>query len=312
VTTLAILLRGDAGYEDARRASVANGRCPDRFPAAIVRARDEQDVVGAVRLATEQGWRVSVRSGGHSWTGSHLRDGGLLIDVGALRDMVVDAEARTAEVQPGLRSSVLAARLSEAGLFFPTGHCIGPCVGGFLLQGGFGWSSRAVGPACMSVAAIDVVTADGALVRADEHEHPELFWAARGAGPGFFGVVTRFHLRLQERPPAQLRSVQLYGPEHLGELMRWVHAVGPEVSPEVELMVFMRRDLMGHRGPGLQLFAPALAASEAAARDALAFVAACPLRSHALEEELNVPTDVRELVAHSAELDAEARRTRCG
>ena len=73
-------------------------------------------------------------------------------------------------------------------------------LGGYLLQGGFGWNGRVHGPACMSVEAIDVVTAAGELVRADAEQHPDLFWAARGAGPGFFGVVTRFHLRLYQRP----------------------------------------------------------------------------------------------------------------
>ena len=68
-------------------------------------------------------------------------------------------------------------------------------MGGFLLQGGQGWNSRRYGWACENVVAIDVVTADGELVRAAEDEHEDLLWAARGAGPGYFGVITRFHLR---------------------------------------------------------------------------------------------------------------------
>src|ERR1700716_1284426 len=82
-------------------------------------------------------------------------------------------------------------------LFFPSGHCMTVGLGGFLLQGGFGWNSRLWGPACASVTAVDVVTADGALVHADETQNSDLLWAARGAGPGFFGVITRFHLRTQ-------------------------------------------------------------------------------------------------------------------
>ena len=66
------------------------------------------------------------------------------------------------------------------------------------------------GPACMSVEAIDVVTADGELVRADETQHADLLWAARGAGPGFFGAVTRFHLRLYRRPKVVANGVYLY------------------------------------------------------------------------------------------------------
>jgi FAD/FMN-containing dehydrogenase len=81
-------------------------------------------------------------------------------------------------------------------------------LGGFLLQGGFGWNSRLWGPACCSILGMDIVTADGELVHANESENADLFWAARGSGPGFFGVVTRFHLCLQPRPhyPAAWRA----------------------------------------------------------------------------------------------------------
>jgi FAD/FMN-containing dehydrogenase len=303
-----ILRGGDPGYGAARRDAVANARCPKREPDAIVRARSEQHVLDAVRLARERGWNIGVRSGGHSWAGSHLRDGGLLVDLSEMTACTIDAERRTAVAEPGLRSSELQRALFENGLFFPTGHCIGPGLGGFLLQGGFGWNSRAVGPACMSVTGIDVVTASGELVHANAEENADLFWAARGAGPGFFGVVVRFHLKLHERPPVQMSSAYLYAPEDLEELMRWAHAVGPDVPSSIELMVFIRRDLMGHAGPGLQVLAPVLAGSEEQARSDLAFLEACPLRDRALRHETCVLTDVRELVAHSAEFYPEGWR----
>lgn len=296
-----LLFASDAGYERARRDSVANGRCPPRRPEAIVRARSDEDVIAAVQMAVTWGWKIGVRSGGHSWAGSHLRDGGLLIDLSEMTECQVDPDRRVAVVQPGLRSSALQTALARFDLFFPTGHCIGPGLGGFLLQGGFGWNSRAIGPACMSVTGVEVVTSAGDLIYADAARNPDLYWAARGAGPGFPGVVTRFHLRLHERPRVQMSSAHLYGPEHLEELMRWAHAVGPSVSPTIELMVFIRRDLMGHPGPALQVVAPVLADSEEQARADLAFVEECPLRRHALRREAFVPTDVGELVRHAAE-----------
>ena len=308
MSTIHVLRRGAPGYDAARRAAVANARCPDREPDAIVRARSEVDVRNAVKLAIEHGWKIGIRSGGHSWAGSHLRDGGLLLDLSQMTALSVDAERETAVAEPGLRSSDLIESLSPHDLFFPTGHCIGPSLGGFILQGGFGWNSRRVGPACMSVTGIDVVTAAGELVHASEHAHPELFWASRGAGPGFFGVVTRYYLQLHERPAVQMSSAYLYGPEHLDELMRWAHHVGPTVPASIELMVFMRRDLMGHRGPGLQVLAPVLADSEEQARAELAFLRDCPVLSHALEQEELVRTDVRELVRHSAEFYPEGWR----
>jgi FAD/FMN-containing dehydrogenase len=308
MSEMQLLRPGDAGYERSRRAAVANSRRPDRYPEAIVRVRTEHEVVEAVQLASAHGWKIAVRSGGHSWAGSHLRDDGLLLDLSEMTKCSIDAEHRTASAQPGVRSSALQAALAEKHLFFPSGHCIGPCLGGFLLQGGFGWNSRKLGPACMSVTGIDVVTAEGDLVRADPDHHADLFWAARGAGPGFFGVVTRFYLQLHPRPPIQMSSTYLFAPEHLDELMRWAHAIGPDVPASVELMVFMRRDLMGHPGPGLQVVAPVLADSEEQARHDLAFLEQCPLRDHALAHEPLVATDVRELVAHSADFYPEGWR----
>ena len=92
--------------------------------------------------------QVGVRSGGHSWAGSHLRDGGMLLDLSRLTEISIDAEARTATVRPGVRGSDLAGALRAHDLFFPVGHCQGVALGGYLLQGGFGWLSRIFGPAC--------------------------------------------------------------------------------------------------------------------------------------------------------------------
>ncbi|URN03182.1 FAD-dependent oxidoreductase [Actinomadura madurae] len=89
----AVIRRGDTGYEEARLAAVWNERKPDRFPAVIVIAEDEQDVVRAVRLARSEGLRVSIRSGGHSWVGNGVRDGGMLIDLSRLQEITVDPGA---------------------------------------------------------------------------------------------------------------------------------------------------------------------------------------------------------------------------
>jgi len=165
----AVLWRGDDGYEAARRAAVWNGRKPNRFPEVIVRPRTDDEVIAAVRLARTRGLKIGVRSGGHSWAASFLRDGGMLIDLSRMTAFSVDAAARTAAIQPGLKGTDLNRALRKHGLFFPSGHCTSVGLGGFLLQGGFGWNSRQWGPACVSVRAIDVVTADGERVHADAH-----------------------------------------------------------------------------------------------------------------------------------------------
>ena len=143
--------RDDAGYEEARRGAVANGRKPDRFPDVIVRPRSDGDVVAAVRLAKKRSLKIGVRSGGHSWAASFLRDGGMLLDLSQMRGFSVDADAQTATVQPALKGSDFNRALLKNGLFFPSGHCMPVSLGGFLLQGGFGWNSRLWGPACCSI-----------------------------------------------------------------------------------------------------------------------------------------------------------------
>ncbi len=103
-------------------------------------------------------------------------------------------------------------------------------LGGYLLQGGYGWNGRVHGPACMSVEAIDVVLADGSFGARKRRENAELLWAARGAGPGFFGVVTRFHLRLVAQPKLVVNSVFLYPMDVLERGVSLGREIGPKVA----------------------------------------------------------------------------------
>ncbi|MEU9546940.1 FAD-binding oxidoreductase [Streptomyces mirabilis] len=287
------LKRGDAAYEQARRGAVWNGRTPDRFPDVIVQAETLADVVTAVRDAAASGMRIGIRSGGHSWAGNHVREGGLLLDVSRLDQLEIDRSAMTAVVGPGCRG--IAGKLAERGLFFPGGHDLDVGAGGYLLQGGFGWNGRVHGPACMSVDAIDVVTADGELVHADEHNHSDLLWAARGAGPGFFGVVVAFHVRLY-RAPAYIASSLLRFPfEVADEVFSWVDDVTPTLAREVELSLFVHRGESGD--PEIIVTAPALVNSAEEAAEALAFIASCPLLEKALEVVPNQPASLSDLYA---------------
>jgi FAD/FMN-containing dehydrogenase len=287
--------RGDARYEQARRDAVWNARTPPRYPDLIVRAASEEDLLAAVRLAREEGMEIGVRSGGHSWAGNHVRDGGMLLDVSHLDSVSVDAEAMTAVVGPGCHGNELLAQLAEQDLFFPVGHCPGVALGGYLLQGGFGWNGRVHGPACMSVEAIDVVTADGELVRADAESHPDLFWAARGSGPGFFGVVARFHLRLYPQPRHVANGVFLYPIECLEEVFRWIHEIGPRVAREMELMAIVHRDAEGELE--IAVTGPVLADGAEQAAEALALLETCPVRERAKLAFPNAPVQMRDLYA---------------
>jgi FAD/FMN-containing dehydrogenase len=290
-----VFRQGEAGYEEARRVAVWNARTPPRFPDMIVQAEGEDDVVAAVRLARAEGMKIGVRSGGHSWAGNHVRDGGMLLDVSRLASVSVDAGGMTATVGPGSRGNELLAGLAELDLFFPAGHCPGVALGGYLLQGGFGWNGRVHGPACMSVEAIDVVTAAGELVRVDAGSHPDLYWAARGSGPGFFGAVTRFHLRLYPRPKHVANAVYLYPIDCLEEVFRWTHEIGPRAAREMELMVVIHRDAAGELE--LAVTGPVLVDGPEEAAEALALLETCPARERAKGAAPNVEVQLNDLYA---------------
>jgi FAD/FMN-containing dehydrogenase len=230
-----LLTRGTTAYADALAGAVWNARKPARFPAAILRARTDEDVSNGVRYAVANGFRVSIRSGGHSWIGSGIRDDGLLIDLSEMDEVTIDKDRLRATTRPAVRGNVFNELLAAEGLVFPSGHCPSVGLGGFLLGGGYGWNSRALGPACFSIEAIDVVLADGELVRADDESHPDLLWAVRGAGPGFFGIVTRFHLRVYPAYDQILRSSYVFPAELRDEVLAWSYDNVPEISPSLEM-----------------------------------------------------------------------------
>jgi FAD/FMN-containing dehydrogenase len=308
--TLTLIERDDDAFEAARREVVWNGRRPSRRPAVIVRAHDAADVVEAIGVARARGLKVAIRSGGHNFVGASVREGGLLLDVSALDDIRVDAAARRAVVGPGCHGEPLLARLREHGLAFGVGHCPSVAVGGFLLGGGMGFNPGAWGYGCMSVAGIDLVTADGRLLHASVEEHADLFWAARGGGPGFFGVVTAFHLDLRPDPAALASSTYIYPLEALEELAAWLDEHAEGLDPIVEPMVWIG-NLEGHHvgdlddapdhgahgdhGRVAMLNAVAFAESAEQARSALAPLETCPANARALSADVARPCTFTDL-----------------
>jgi FAD binding domain len=197
LTTLAGQLRGelllpdDHGYDDARR---GYNSLHDRRPAVIVRPADGEDVARALEFAASAGLEIAVRSGGHSLAGFGATEGAL-IDLSAMHAIHIDAEARVAWVEAGTTAGQLTATTAAHGLVVPFGDSPTVGVGGITLGGGIGWLSRKLGLTIDALDGVEVVTADGQLVAADEHTRQDLFWAVRGGG-GNFGVVTRFRYRL--------------------------------------------------------------------------------------------------------------------
>jgi FAD/FMN-containing dehydrogenase len=271
-----LLLRGDDGYDDARAGRVFNARKPSRYPAAVLLADDEDDVRDGVRLAAERGWTVSVRAGGHSWAAWSVRDDALLIDLAGLDTLDYDVAGHVVTAGPAVRGGLqLAPFLAERGRAFPGGHCPSVGLGGYLLQGGQGWNGRAHGWACESVVAVDVVTADGSRVRADAEQNSDLYWAARGAGPGFPGIVTRFHLRTYPAPAHMWHDTRTFTLADGEALLAWLHDLLPALDRRVEPVLAATR-LPGipldpgaaHPGTALLLHTTVMAGSPAEA-DAL-------------------------------------------
>ena len=289
-----IVWRGDAGYEEARVARLFNARRPDRFPGGVLVAQSENDVIAGVRLARERRLKVSVRAGGHSWAAWSLRDDALLIDLGAMREMTFDPDTGIATARPAVKGGAeLAPFLSRHGRVFTGGHCPGVGLGGFLLQGGQGWNSRRHGWACENVVGIDVVTADGELVRANESQNADLLWAARGAGPGFFGVVTRFHLRTFPRPAAMTHDTWMFELDDLEALLEWIDGLLPELDRMVEPVIAATRLPRPEGPPVLLLHTTAMCESEAEADHVLAPLAACPIADRAISHERG-PTTIEQ------------------
>ena len=187
-----IVRPNDPGYDAAR--AVWNSMI-DRRPALIVRPAGTDDVVAALRFAREQELVTAVRCGGHSIPGFSTCDDGIVIDLSRMRGVDVDPDRRTARVRGGSLLAELDDAAQAHGLVCPVGVVSHTGVAGLTLGGGMGRLQRKLGLTIDSLLAVELVTADGQVVRASEEENPELFWGMRGAGANF-GIVTAFEFLL--------------------------------------------------------------------------------------------------------------------
>ncbi len=210
-----IILPDHPTYDESR--AIFNGMI-DRRPAIIAQCANVDDVVRAIAFARREGMEIAVRGGGHSVAGKGLSEGGLVIDLRRINGAVVNPEARTVTVGGGARMGDLDRATEPYGLATTGGRVSTTGVGGYTLGGGDGWLARKMGLACDNLLSVEIVTADGSVLRASESENPELFWALHGGG-GNFGVVTSFTFRLHDLPVVTA-ALLFWGPESGPEVLR--------------------------------------------------------------------------------------------
>jgi FAD/FMN-containing dehydrogenase len=293
-----VVWRRDEEYEALRRELVWNLRVPPRYPDVIVRAANEHDVVDAVKLAREYRLRIKVRGTGHSRSASFLREDGMLLDLSALNGMSIDPASRTATVEPGVVAGVFNPALIEKGLFFPTAHEPEVGMGGYVMSGGIGWIAARHGLGCANLQGIDLVTAEGELIHSDDGTNPEYIWAARGAGPGFFGVVTRFHLGVHPLPSAIRMSSYSYPMAIWEEVWTWAMEITHDLPRDVAANIGMPRKAGGPFSddvPSVILNAAAMSDTAEAAEAGLRILESCPYVDHAVIRQVAVPKTVSEL-----------------
>jgi FAD/FMN-containing dehydrogenase len=277
-----IIERTDSDFEATVMDSLFNKIDPIKRPAKIVVAKSVRDIIDIIKYTKTHGKKVTVCSGGHSWSANHLREDSVMIMMKNFNHYDINVGEMTATAGPGVGGSDLMKALYKHELFFPAGHCKGVCIGGYLLQGGYGWNGRKTGIACESVIGIDVVTADGTYIHANEHQNADIFWSARGSGGGFFGVVVRFHLKLFTLPKYRAIIVHDFYIKHLEDVYNWAYEVGPTIPKAVEFQMLMSNKMLNILGPGIEAVAPIFADTKDEYEAAMDFMKNSPVKNKAV------------------------------
>jgi hypothetical protein len=219
---------GEAGYDAAR---IVFNRVIDRRPAIIARCAGAADVIACVGFAREQGLPVSIRGGGHSIAGKAICDDGLMIDLSTMKGIRINPGTQTVRAEPGLTIGEFDRETQAFGLATTMGVISTTGIAGLTLGGGMGWLIGKHGLACDNVIAMDVVTADGRLLKASAEENQDLFWGMRGGG-GNFGVATSFEYRLYQLS-AVFGGGVLYPIEQTSEVLRFYRDFALSVPDEL-------------------------------------------------------------------------------
>jgi FAD/FMN-containing dehydrogenase len=232
-----VLLPGETGYDESR--AIWNGMF-DKKPYLIARCLSAEDVSHAVLFARKHQLQIAVKGGGHNSAGNAVCDNGMMIDLSLMQNVEVDPISKTAKVDGGCLLGVVDEATQEHGLAVSAGIISHTGVGGLTLGGGFGWISRKYGLTIDNLLSVELVTADGSVVRASASENEDLFWAVRGGG-GNFGIVTTFEFQAADI------GTELYtGPvvkrfEDAAEYMRFHRDYVRKMPEEMTIWMVLRK-----------------------------------------------------------------------
>jgi UDP-N-acetylenolpyruvoylglucosamine reductase len=232
-----VYVPGDEGYDEARQAW---NLYVDQRPSVVVMAESAIDVVKAVRFARAEGLRIAPQGTGHGSSSLESLEGSMLLKTTRMRRVDIYPASRTARAEAGCEWQDVTVPAAEHGLAALAGSSPDVGVVGYTLGGGMGWLARRYGMAADSVTAVEVVTPDGRLVRADAHNEPDILWAVRGGG-GQVGIVTAIEFALY--PVRELYAGTLFFPiERAEEVLlawrEWTDTVPEEVTSVGRLLQF--------------------------------------------------------------------------
>ena len=279
-----------ADYEAWRTGVVWQSRKPVRKPAMIVRPNTVEAVQQAVAYARANKLKVSTKSSGHNLWGNYLRDEGMLIDMWNFRKVEIEPGGESAWIEPSVWSRDIMVALGKQGRAFPAAHCASVGMGGYLLGGGVGlnWENWG-GLSAHSIIGAEVVTADGKLRMIDDANDSDLAWALRGAGNGFPGIVTRFHVKTYAAPKIVTSATYIFPALRTGEAIAWLEDMKARgMLAGCEPLIILAHSPMAApdaTGPEAKACVARInlfGTSEAAAAKQLAAIAAEPIAATAL------------------------------
>jgi FAD/FMN-containing dehydrogenase len=231
-----LLLPGDTGYEDSR--TVWNAMI-DKKPAFVVKCLGTADVIECVNFANQNDILLCIKGGGHNIAGLAAADGAMMLDMSLMRGVWVDKERKIAHAQAGCLLGDVDRETQLHGLAAVLGFISQTGIAGLTLGGGFGYLTRKYGWTADNLEGMNIVTADGKLVRASNNENADLFWGLRGGG-GNFGVLTAIDYKLYPVGPEVVGGLVAWPISEAGKVLELFRTFAENAPPELTLVSVIR------------------------------------------------------------------------